>query len=1307
MSTKSACLFFAIIFLSNISFSQNSIKNPVISPNFENKVNYDVDLYNGRSLINLNLFSIPFADENFNFKLSYTGGNGIKVDELPSSVGLGWKLDQPGYIVREVRGKPDEQNAYDNSFADRRVNYSGQNLSEATYDSRTIEMKVIEDNTSYLNNFSKLNPALWNTPALLLSYQNKEVIGSSPGYWLYTQGNYYYFENYTNSNHSLDIAPDEFSVSCGELQGVFYKDGAGNWVYISSNDNSGVIEEVNVVSDYMIGNYRSSNVINRIVIKSGNGLRYVFDGDFEFSKTSNTSNIRSSWSGPRAPKADAFFYDATPLLWHISKIENLNNGEYVNFTYSNSFYSVSQNNSPFGNSNLVIFKNELNTLGMGSSPDDWLSYTADQYIATRTRLLKNIIFSNGIRIDLNYENSKQLRVKDVGRFNFSEDHVLFHHDFNEIPQQLSVVELFNSQSVIKKIKFHYSDDQTKRLHLNKIEIMGDSDRASNFYNFEYVQKLLPNYGSRSKDHWGYYNGKDYFLTKNSIKTASDQTLYNQSRDPNYQYADAEMIKKISSSIGDTTEFVFQPNTYTKSLKNSTELTGVISETNGGGLRIKEVNKIFDKIDTIRTIYSYQQGILTDYIKPYFMDAPPNASTLFYFDSKGHYKYKSKDGPVTYGKVTKIIENSIKTSYEFVNHEQIRDSLSQVNTVYQYDIRDPNFRDFSFKRGRVRKISYFSDNNLNVPIKYETYKYQHDFENEVNQNYRSVFLAANGTTKNYSAVWFKRYKNHVKEVRIVEKFGVDSLISISTSRYDDKDNLINLSSSKSNGKLISVDYKYSYSFKSNPYYNSSVFKEMEDRGLTSTPIEIITKENGSVINSELTDYETRVGVIVPVRSFELKLNSPISNFVSSTLNTSGKLSVAPDYIKMNEVFSVDSRGRILEHNNNSLPKVSTVWGHSGMVKTVDIINASNDKFSLINTPGYTNVNINSGSNSSTFELRSIGVIDLKLFPGTFLASNQTAYVYYELKGPDNISKTGTFCMNNIVGSACHTSNADKNTVSFSSMPTGSYTIKISSTGIIAGSVATVGVTYSQTLVTNLGGKEFFYEGFEKNSTGKISINAVGERYYLGDYTVPFVIPNSRKYIIDYKYISDGKIYSVKRPYTNQMWLSEGDAIDEIRVYPVDAQMTTYTHSPLIGMTSKTDARGVTEFYEYDDMQRLVTIKNQNGDITKTFCYNYRGQLYDCYGRGPIPKEAAVIDLAYFAVFGNSGSEMCASTNKASYYILNPANISNPPIVAGTVLYNMDGTYAASGYYTRGVGIAQVGVKGIVEQVLECSSGWIDL
>ena len=72
------------------------------------------------------------------------------------------------------------------------------------------------------------------------------------------------------------------------------------------------------------------------------------------------------------------------------------------------------------------------------------------------------------------------------------------------------------------------------------------------------------------------------------------------------------------------------------------------------------------------------------------------------------------------------------------------------------------------------------------------------------------------------------------------------------------------------------------------------------------------------------------------------------------------------------------------------------------------------------------------------------------------------------------------------------------------------------------------------------------------------------------------------------------------------ISGTGVIDEVRLYPVGAQMTTYTYAPLIGMTSQCDVDNRATYYFYDGYNRLRYIKDQDGNIVKTIQYHYMNQ-----------------------------------------------------------------------------------------------------
>jgi YD repeat-containing protein len=71
------------------------------------------------------------------------------------------------------------------------------------------------------------------------------------------------------------------------------------------------------------------------------------------------------------------------------------------------------------------------------------------------------------------------------------------------------------------------------------------------------------------------------------------------------------------------------------------------------------------------------------------------------------------------------------------------------------------------------------------------------------------------------------------------------------------------------------------------------------------------------------------------------------------------------------------------------------------------------------------------------------------------------------------------------------------------------------------------------------------------------------------------------------------------------VSGSGLIDELRLYPAKAQMATYTFEPLVGMTSSCDAGNRITYYEYDGLQRLRRIRDQDYNIIKSIEYQYQG------------------------------------------------------------------------------------------------------
>lgn len=70
------------------------------------------------------------------------------------------------------------------------------------------------------------------------------------------------------------------------------------------------------------------------------------------------------------------------------------------------------------------------------------------------------------------------------------------------------------------------------------------------------------------------------------------------------------------------------------------------------------------------------------------------------------------------------------------------------------------------------------------------------------------------------------------------------------------------------------------------------------------------------------------------------------------------------------------------------------------------------------------------------------------------------------------------------------------------------------------------------------------------------------------------------------------------------------VDEVRIYPVAARMATTAFDPLRGKTADCDVNNRIRYYEYDGLDRLIYIRDEQKNIIKKLCYNYAGEPETC-------------------------------------------------------------------------------------------------
>ncbi len=343
-----------------------------------------------------------------------------------------------------------------------------------------------------------------------------------------------------------------------------------------------------------------------------------------------------------------------------------------------------------------------------------------------------------------------------------------------------------------------------------------------------------------------------------------------------------------------------------------------------------------------------------------------------------------------------------------------------------------------------------------------------------------------------------------------------------------------------------------------------------------PLEQTTKMGGTQTSKTTTDF----------KDFYSALTLPNKiNFQTVT--------TAPFEERVN-FNSYDDYGNLLEQAKVNDLKNAYQWGYNSSLPTAEVKNASNYR-TVTNQLGTMSTNfggVPGVSATYNFTVGYTGTVTLKL-------SVQTSPIYTTVASYTGMS----------IGSITLAKGGCGLTiVTFANVSPGAKTLTITLTTPDNG-VSSLGacgqLEYPQTTSTVL--KEFYFENFEESglATTDVTIAHTGKKYYSGDYTVSFTLPNIRVYMIEYWYLDVGNVWKyISKPYSvTTMLLNEGSAIDNVRIYPVDARMKSYTYDPCIGITSVIDENGNLLKYYYDTLGRLLQVNSEKG-IEKQYRYNYK-------------------------------------------------------------------------------------------------------
>jgi len=383
-------------------------------------------------------------------------------------------------------------------------------------------------------------------------------------------------------NNKVDGEPDMFYFNFLGHTGKMVVDTLGNAQYLPD-------QGIRVIRHPIHNNPDSTN--NPWVLRDFSGTTYVFGSDTS-SKEVTVVNLAGQ------PITKAITYVSS---WYLAQVITPDGKETMNFNYNsgpdmsyeqyrNVITYLIQNNCT--DTRTGIFSSKVTHKDVTAAIDTAtvnvstvIQVLSPKYLSSIQNDMGSVTFSYGSRLDL----SGGLALSQVKVFNIDDSATpLKTYTFNE--------SYFSSPNPNSP-----TDPDSKRLRLDCVTLQGRSAETKQLFVFTYnEQTQLPPRNSNNVDHWGYYTTLDNRggsppVTLTTDKYGNYVEAFDQ-RGPDSVRIQANILTKVRNVNGGYTNFIYEMDTY--------KSDGQISM--GGGLRIKTIieNDSLGQVVPVITQYTY-------------------------------------------------------------------------------------------------------------------------------------------------------------------------------------------------------------------------------------------------------------------------------------------------------------------------------------------------------------------------------------------------------------------------------------------------------------------------------------------------------------------------------------------------------------------------------------------------------------------------------------------------------------------------------------------------------------------------------